>query len=283
MWTASGWLQGMIAEDDNDVPIILQILAKRLVPFESDSELKSLRDLWEHAGSTKEGGRNEIIRRLQEGDLITELADVIAAELEVVASREFESAYDVHSRFYQEGGTLLFYAGLNTFYGGLESVVGKPWQNFGAGLEHEHRESHDSKHEWVTKNYGVHTTSEIEFLFVDQPGPAQPDDPRLSTRGQAWPKEEKLMHEPDWEATKMKTTVKKRWEIYGYRARDASRMRTPLSREALQERVNQINAKLTDLPNEKELIFHEAVCARLYTGPMFEKCATLLNTTAPVV
>ena len=118
-WTTAGWLKGMVLNDEDDMSRLLIMIAERLVaPNEDESELQALGKLWRMGGQTSEGVHAEVLRRLNAGYLLEELAKTISDELETVARSHFESAYDIHSRFYQDGGTLLHYAGLNTFYGG---------------------------------------------------------------------------------------------------------------------------------------------------------------------
>ena len=106
-------------------------------------------------------------------------------------------------------------------------------------MEFEHRFSKDSKNEFVTSNYGVTTCSWKEWAFVVQADRKDVD----------WPMEEKLRDTPE-------------------------RMRKPLQLEKLHEALQLKNMELAALC-EPLLLLQEAYAARLYTGPMFVKCAAL--------
>ena len=155
----------------------------------------------------------------------------------------------------------------------LERVVGKPIPNYGEGLLYEHCAAPDSKVEFETSNYGVRTTSEVEYEFVCKPAEQRPD-------GSSWPEESKLKpgsssQAPDWKSAAHmvgKKNVNNRWKVIVNQARKQSHMRKPLSKEDLDQEIEKINIRLRSLPNENELKHEEAWGARLYTGPMYEKC-----------
>ena len=73
-------------------------------------------------------------------------------------------------------------AGLSTFFSGLEGIVGSPDPNVLEAMRAEHSNGPDSFQLFTTANYGVTTTSEIEFHFV-----AEPEQPPAS----GWPAETK--------------------------------------------------------------------------------------------
>ena len=91
------------------------------------------------------------------------------------------TAVEVQSKF--AGAIELSYSGLDTFFGGLEGVVGPPSPKLLDAMREEHCDRADSNQEFVTGNYGVRTTSKTEFLFVYDPrGEGE-------TRGLEWPRE----------------------------------------------------------------------------------------------
>ena len=103
----------------------------------------------------------------------------------------------------------------------------------------EHQKRADSAVEFTTGNYGVTTTSSLEWLFV-----VEPSESALRRMGrQAWASEDE---------GKMP---------------DRSHCRQPESLEAVLERCAAKNALLAK-QGEPQVIKEEAVAARLYTGPV---------------
>ena len=63
---------------------------------------------------------------------------------------------------------MLEYGSLSVFYGGLEAIVGSPNPKVEESMDNEHKEQSDSGREFTTGNYGVCTTSAVEWAFVTQ-------------------------------------------------------------------------------------------------------------------
>ena len=103
-------------------------------------------------------------------------------------------------------------------------------------MKREHTESDDSDDLFTSGNYGVTTKPEIEWRFVYEPD-------RVPAKG--WPQETK--GEP-------RDNIEKR--------------RQTMSCEELEERIKQINEKLTAAGYKDDLSEAEALGGRLYTGPM---------------
>ena len=62
-----------------------------------------------------------MLRLLRDGvDIAEDLADLIEPKLKALSASQFATSSELHSRFFQEGESLIYYAGLNTFFGGLE-------------------------------------------------------------------------------------------------------------------------------------------------------------------
>ena len=80
-----------------------------------------------------------------------------AATFEGVASSKFA------------GCTELDYGGLDVFFGGLEGKIGTPQPRVEEAMEAEHTRRSDSQVSFTTGNYGVTTTSEIEYASVVSP------------------------------------------------------------------------------------------------------------------
>jgi len=118
----------------------------------------------------------------------------------------------------------------------------------------EHTARSDSKKEFKSPNYGVTTTSEVEWKFV-----AKPDDPV-----EHWPREEKLVH-----------YIPKRGGSGSQRLPKLVH-RSPMLLPQLQSEMDERNRRLREM-KEPELVLEEALGARLYTGPLFVKYNAVLR------
>lgn len=137
------------------------------------------------------------------------------------------------------------YGDAKAFYGGLTAIVGPPVDGEEARrqcMETEHCACADSHATWVTANYGVSTSPHVEFWFVVDPvGKAA----ALTTDG-AWPEESA--------------------DRLGGRGGRSPRTLEAFS-EAREDTASQLKAA-----GSSALVDTEFIAARLYTGPMFEKC-----------
>ena len=102
-------------------------------------------------------------------------------ELEMIGP---ETAEELQGKFQSVGAGMLSYAGLETFFGGLEGLVGAPLPRVRDAIAAEHCERPDSREFFTTTNYSVRTTSEIEWRFVVEPK-NEPEN--------GWPTEAKLL------------------------------------------------------------------------------------------
>ena len=62
-----------------------------------------------------------------------------------------------------------FEGGVKTWYSGLNGLIGPPHPNLLEAMTDEHTTAADSERYFLTDNYGVETTSEIEWTFVSNP------------------------------------------------------------------------------------------------------------------
>ena len=129
--------------------------------------------------------KQELKQRLTSG--IDALTDRLSSALEKFDSGvRARNPRQLQDKFMQEGAGLLAYGDLNTFFGGLEAIVGAPLPRVREAMAAEHTQQADSLIEFTTKNYGVTTTSATEWAFVVEPS-SRPDD--------AWPVETKPVQE----------------------------------------------------------------------------------------
>eukprot|EP00854_Cymbomonas_tetramitiformis_P010776 gene10776-12745_t len=131
------------------------------------------------------------------------------------------------------------YSNLSTFFGGLVKVLGTPnvVPNLEENMRREHVSCADSTEEFKTSNYGITTTSKVEWEFVVSPVPHG-----------TYPCETTPPQNP----------------------REAK----PL--EHFLEVMNAVNEKLTKAEHDP-LLRVEVIALRLYTGPMFAKYNPLLR------
>ena len=167
---------------------------------------------------------------------------------------------------FSAGNIMLKYGSLSVFFGGLEAKIGSPSANARKAMEEEHTKRDDSHVKLTTGNYGMTTTSAIEWLFV-----ATPDKPPE----EGFPVEEKLR------AARAPTPVGQE-RSKGEEALIASgaQPRVTMTLEKMGEELEaRANTKLRGL-GEPEVSVDEGVGARLYTGPLFVKCAHPQRPTA---
>ena len=100
---------------------------------------------------------------LRTDGLIEAIGDVVWQGIEKLKTGATTEG-DIHSKF--EGAIEATMKGLDVFFGGLEGVIGGPNPNLQQAMADEHLHRSESTQEFTTNNYGVTTTSEIEWLYV---------------------------------------------------------------------------------------------------------------------
>ena len=206
-----------------------------------------------------DGMRKALLALLQRAGTLDQIASVMGKGIEALANSPSGggaelgrwSSGKLNKFLHDEGGLMMSYASLNTFFLGLEGKVGSPSPQVEEAIRAEHVARGDSRSEFTAGNYGVVTTSEVEYQFVAEqhhvprrrPGDGQP----------GWPVETKNT------------------ELHG-----ESIARQPISTVELLARMQVRNARLRVL-GEPELQYVEALTARLYTGPLFAKYNAILR------
>ena len=175
------------------------------------------------------------------------LAGMLWGELLTLREASAPSAEELASKF--AGSIELSYSGLDTFFGGLEGVVGPPNPKVSDGLLRDHTKggSTESADWFTTGNYGVRTSSQIEWHYVvnAEATPAQFGLP-------LWPAESDSM------------------------CCDRSRCRKREALDSVMARAAPRNEQLKAF-NQPKVVLDEVISARLYTGPMFVKYNAVLR------
>lgn len=261
-WTSSSW----VASTNPST-----IIAAALCGAAESEDVEVVRAL-------AQSSRDEMRARLGSGGVLDALADKLhASARELLAGRAGApavplTAAELTSKFVSEdGAATLSFGGLKSFFGGLEAAVGTPSPRVREAMQREHCSSKDSTDQLVASNCaprhampqhsthapmphaptwlptradGIITTSCIEWWFA-----AEPTEEALRTLGlEDWPKED---------PTRLTYLDRRKAE--------------PL--DALREKLVEVNGRLQVL--ERRLAEEELLAAKLYTGPMFMKCAPL--------
>lgn len=164
-WSASSWLREQRVSD-----IVGRVLMRPLADLETGAAFAGASV---YPGSVElhfcralgaKGSRMALLRLLREGDVIETLVDALWPKLEALASTGAATATELHNKFVDEGaGFDLEYAGLKSFFSGLEAVVGAPTPQVYMGMKRDHCDCEDSVIPFDTPNYKMTTTSRIEW------------------------------------------------------------------------------------------------------------------------
>ena len=200
--------------------------------------------------------RSQLEKLLAKPEALRAMADLVWFQVVALQQAAAATTEELQSKF--SGAIQLSYSGLSTFFSGLEGIVGGPNPKVAKGMEEDHLHGADADSSFVTGNYGINTTSRIEWLFVTDEE-ATPEQLGLK----AWPaeSEEKL---PD---------------------RSRCRVRRPLAEMEKAAKAPNDQLKRND---HTPLGQPELIAANLYTGPVRAPChppapSAILSTTAPLV
>jgi hypothetical protein len=169
-WTPGGWAQSM--------PIGEAIAHARNAGWATggvpplptgdtgDPALELLRDL----GRDEGGGRDRLLSLLRCGGVTERLVDVMWPGVQQLATAGAATASELHDKFVQQGeGLDLGFGDIDTFFGGLEGIVGAPNPMIQTGMTRDHCEGEDADEPYVSSNYKMRTTSRVEWWFVFDP------------------------------------------------------------------------------------------------------------------
>ena len=211
-WTAKAWLLSIASE-------VSEVIAAAL----GANELASLRSL----------SRVDLEAQLKTAGL-SGLTAVITAHAEQLSKQTAATGAELNEKFESEEGNFqLAFGSLESFYGGLEAMLGPPLMVQGrldTSMKQEHTGCRDSKVEFTSSNR-VTTTSETEWEVVEAPQPAK-DYPDRATF-----------------------------------ARSDPRRRRPQAIEELLPKMEEQNQRLAAI-HQSPMVKEELLAARLYSGPM---------------
>ena len=111
-----------------------------------------------------------VYTRLSTGGALEKLSRCLADALAQLQQQETATAEELQDKFMLDGNAFtLQLGGIETFYGGLEGIVGAPETHVEAGMVSDHCRQADSSEPWGMPNYKTTTTSKVEWLFVANP------------------------------------------------------------------------------------------------------------------
>ena len=112
------------------------------------------------------GRREAVAELLRASDVMDGIIDRVWAEVQSLQKAGAATSADIQSKF--AGAIEMSYSGLDTFFGGLEGVIGPPNPKLFDGMAGDHCNGRDSESsdESITGNYGIRTTSRAEWHFV---------------------------------------------------------------------------------------------------------------------
>ena len=182
------------------------------------------------------------------------VVNLLLPRLRELAVAESASSEELHSKFADAGAYELKHLGLTAFFAGLEGMIGSPSpgsvDDVMESMEAEHKRGPESNETFKTGNYGLDTTSAIEWAFVV--APEAPPAPLV-----AWP------------AEKINTSIVED-------GRQQSVMREPRPVSKLADAMEKVNTEL-HATDEPQLVWAETVAGCLYTGPVFFKYNAVLR------
>lgn len=170
--------------------------------------------------------------------IASKLAPVIGGGLSALREQKAAGGYELNKKFVEDSDAKyeIVFGSLGTFYAGLEQLLGAPMLiqgDLGKTIEHEHCNLKDAEVEFTSSNGVGPTTSKVEYEFVVDP---------VIDGSKDYPQ-------------------------------GVSSQRTPTKlEEFLSVAEETVNRQLVK-ENHEKVQSVEILAARLYSGPMYEKCA----------
>ena len=262
-WQPKSWVSSLHEVPDGLAKVIMEPIVEKfdhLEDHDSDqarrTQLAFLRNLGKRCRGLEKGHDQELMLELLKAGragLLERLASVLTRGIKDLADAEAATGAELHAKFVAEELPDLSYGKLNSFFEGLEGLIGSPNPNLLDAMAHEHCAGPDAKYMFTTLNYSISTFSSWEWYFV-----YDPDKGRT----------EVLPADGDWPTEQYPLAVVPSGETRRYRK--------VLSLASFERVLREKNQKLEAVGANK-LQTVEFVASRLYTGPMFMKYNTALR------
>ena len=171
-WTCTQWMRSLPGTEPFSTDGVLTAVATALLHSGDQDELEAVRQLGR-------GTREQLRTLLVESTLL----DTLAGLLHAGATQLLKAAEDSHeSKFQADMAQELSLGSLETFYQGLEGLLGSPSPELLQAATQEHCACADSDEWFTATNYGIRTTSHLEWLYVSDPPKGLEVMARLSSR-----------------------------------------------------------------------------------------------------
>lgn len=158
-WSAALWIDALKPISQVIADALLQPLCdvtNRDEPNES-AELAFVRAIGKE---TPETGVEAVLRLLRDGPFLMKLAQQLYDEAAKLAAQRAATAAELQAKFMEEAAFTLAYGGMDTFFGGLERLLGPPSPSLLEAMRREHCSSSDSKDFFTSANYGITVRAE---------------------------------------------------------------------------------------------------------------------------
>jgi hypothetical protein len=114
--------------------------------------------------------RAVVMSLLEKSMAMQRITDFILVKMDKLMKAAAESGQALNSKFVEEyNSNEMAFGGQESFFKGLDGLIGPPNPNLLEGMRNEHSQCKDSHIEFETPNYGVITTSHVEYLVVVEP------------------------------------------------------------------------------------------------------------------
>ena len=245
-WTIGGWL------DSLRLSSVIQA-ALRPAHQASGTDFEHIRTL----------SYSQLRTRLRAAKL-EGLVDHLWSAVQSLKLQEAATARELNAKFASDAKFEMSFGSLESFFGGLEALIGPPTLVNGSvmnSMELEHN-GDDANTDFTSSN-GVTSTSSLEWQFVANPSEDMifPDRAGLS----AWRERASSKAHPDNELEPRE---------------NERRGRRPVMLTELTERMTAHNEQL-EAEGHTKLVLDEVIGARLYTGPMYHKYNLSLRSRNP--
>jgi ankyrin repeat protein len=211
--------------------------------------------------------RAVVMSLLERSKAMQQITVFITSKMEKLLEAAAESGPALNLKFVEEYDSVkMAFGGQESFFQGLDGLIGPPNPNLQEGMRSEHCQRKDSSVKFTTHNYGITTTSHVEYLMVVEPLSIYPER-----------KKEYQKLELPSDIQKLKADGKLPRSSSGTASeRKLEGVRFPKPPSEFTAKMAAIVEQLEDR-NLDKLQLQEFHAARLYTGPTFMKYNAVLR------